>query len=171
MNQRPIRTIFDLAGYYGLTVEFIDLPAKNAGYLDPDDEPRYIALNRNLPHCEQVFTAAHELCHCISQHRKPHRNYRNRLLNYKGESRHVKVCVLYMRRFVNRILPIEREANMFAMSWLVQMGSLTDLLKFLVRHPAKIWLCLFAATSSLIFRPFRCIKMAFGRLLLPQPQS
>jgi hypothetical protein len=171
MNQRPIRTIFDLVGYYGLTVEFLDLPAKNAGYLDPDDEPRYIALNRNLPHCEQVFTAAHELCHCISQHRKPRRNYRSRVLNHKGKSRRVQVFVRFQRRFVNRILPIEREANMFAMSWLVQMDPLTDLLKFLRRHPGKIWLCLFAATSSLIFKPFHCIKLALGRLLLPQPQS
>ena len=171
MSQYPIRTIYDLVEYYGLSVEFLDLPASNAGYLDPDYEPRYIAVNRNLPQCEQVFTAAHELCHYMSDHKKPRRNFRNRVLNYQGKSRRVQVFVRFLRRFINRILPIELEADMLAMSWLVQMGSLTDLLKFLCRHPASVFLCIYATMMTLIKRPFYCFKLTLGRLLLPQPKS
>jgi hypothetical protein len=42
------------------------------------------------------------------------------------------------------------------------MDSLTDLLKFLGRHPGRIWLCLLATISSLIFRPLYCIKMVLS---------
>ena len=69
MNLRPKYTIDDVTGYFGLQVEYRDdLPANNGGYLDPAYEPSYIAVNRNLPRCEQVFTLAHELGHYVKHH-------------------------------------------------------------------------------------------------------
>jgi Zn-dependent peptidase ImmA (M78 family) len=172
MNLKPIRTIFDLAEYYGLRIEFHDdLPANNAGFLDSADEPQFIAVNRNLPHCEHVFTIAHEMCHLISDHKRPRRKYRNRLLNGQYNNRHIKVCVRFVRKFTNRILPIEREADMFAMSWLVQRECGMVLQEFLDRHPEKTRLCTFVMADALVRLPFRIVKAIFGKLLLAQARS
>jgi hypothetical protein len=161
VKPHPIRTIYDLVEYHGLDIEFLDLPASNAGYLDPHGEPRYIALNRNLPHCEQVFTAAHEFCHYISDHKSPRRKFRNPVLNYKGNSKRAKLFVRSVRQFTNRVLPVELEADMFAMSWLVQSRSITDLKAFIERHPEKFWLCMYVEIEAMIKMPFRLIKAIF----------
>jgi hypothetical protein len=171
MNPQPIRTIFDLAKFYGLSIELLDLPANNAGYLDPHDDPQYIAVNRNLPHCEQVFTIAHEICHYISDHKRPRRKYPNRLLNQQYKSRLAQLFVRDLRYTLNKILPAEREADMFAMSWLVQFGGGKDLKEFIDRHPEKTWLCMFISVNALVRMPFRIAKAIFGKLLFAQTKS
>lgn len=164
-------TIFDLADYFGLRIEYHDLPATNAGFLDPDDEKQFIAVNRNLPHCEHVFTIAHELCHVISDHERPRRKYRSRLLEGQYESRSVKKYIHLLRYIMNKILPIEREADMFAMSWLVQREGGKVLLEFLDRHPEKKWLFTFILLDCLVRLPFRLVKTLFGKLLLAQAKT
>ncbi len=171
MNQQPIRTIFDLAKFYGLNVEFLDLPASNAGYLDPHDDPRYIAVNRNLPHSEQVFTVAHELCHYISDHKRPRRKYPNRLLNQQYQSRRAQLIVNFYRYILNKLLPPEREADMFAMSWLVQYGGGNNLREFIDRHPEKLWMCIFVTADALVRLPYRLTKGILTKLLFAQTQS
>jgi hypothetical protein len=164
MNPPPIRTIYDLADYFGFRVELLDLPANNPGFLDPNDE--YIAVNRHLPHCEQVFTVAHELCHFISDHKRPRRNYPSRWLNQSYQSRPAKFYVRSVRFVLNRLLPPEREADMFAMSWLVQYGGGRTLKEFLDRHPEKFSLCLFVSLDALIRLPFRLAKTILVKLFL-----
>jgi len=168
MNPKPIHTIFDLANFYGLGIEYLDLPANNAGYLDPHDDPQYIAVNHNLPHCEQEFTIAHELCHYISDHKRPRRKYPNRWLNQKYKSRNVQFFVNFQRRIVNKILPPEREADMFAMSWLVQYGGVKNLIEFNNRHPEKVWLWMFVTVDVLVRMPYRLIKGILTKLLFAQ---
>ncbi|MGD1089790.1 MAG: ImmA/IrrE family metallo-endopeptidase [Verrucomicrobiota bacterium] len=169
MNPQRIHTIFDLAEYFGLRIELLDLPANNAGYLASNDE--YIAVNRNLPHCEQVFTAAHELCHYISDHKGPRRKYRSWLLNQKFENYHARLFVRFLRHVVNHILPIEREADMFAMSWLVHFGGYKLLNQFLERHPEKFWLCAYVTVNGLIKLPFRLVKSFAAKLRFAQDES
>jgi hypothetical protein len=171
MNPPPIRNIFDLTRFYGLSVEFLELPASNAGYLDPHDDPQYIAVNRNLPPCEQDFTIAHELCHYISDHKRPRRRYRNRLLNQRFKSRRLRSYVRYVRYIVYKFLPPEIEADMFAMSWMIQYGGRIKLGEFMERHPEKTWLCAFATMNALVRLPFRLIKLFSTKLLPAQPES
>ena len=171
MNRKPIRSIYDFAEFYGLRIEYHELPATNAGFLDPDDEPQFIAVNRNHPHCEQVFTIAHEIRHFISDHKRPRRKFRNRLLDRQYQSPTAKTCARYVRRFTGKVLPIEREADMFAMSWLVQREGGKVLLEFLDRHPEKKWLFRFILVDSLVKLPFRLVKTLFGKLLLAQAKS
>ena len=166
MNSPPIRTIYYLAEFYGLSIELLDLPANNAGYLDPHDDPQYIAVNRNLPHCEQVFTIAHELCLYISDHKSPRRRFPGRLLNGQHQSRLAKKSVRYLRFIVNKILTREREADMFAMSWLVQYGGVKYLKEFNDRHPEKIRLWMFITADAFVRMPFRIVKAIFRKLLL-----
>jgi len=166
MNQFPIRTVFAFVEYFGLRIEFRDdLPAHNAGYLDPHEEPQYIAINRNLPICEQEFTAAHELCHCISQHNRPRRKYRHRLLDRQYKSKAAQTMLSYQRHIVNRMIPMETEADMVAMSAMLQYAPPSHLLEFLRRHPEKKWLCLYVTADFLIRLPFRLMKAIFTRLL------
>ena len=146
MNAPRTLTIYELIDFYGLHVELLDLPANNAGYLDPNDE--YIAVNRNLPNCEQVFTIAHELCHYISDHKKPRRKYRNPWLNKQFQSHNAKLLVRFTRMVVNKMVPIEREADMFAMSWMAQYGGPKLLMEFMELHPEKFWLCAFVMTRA-----------------------
>lgn len=171
MNPQPVRTICDLASFYGLSVELLDLPANNAGYLDPHDDPQYIAVNRNLPQCEQVFTVAHELCHYISDHKRPRRRYPNQFLNQQYESRPAKLFVRDVRYLLNKIVPPEREADMFAMSWLVQSGDRKNLKEFIDRHPEKSWLFLFVTLDTLVRFPYRLIKAMLAKLGSAQPES
>jgi hypothetical protein len=171
MNPQPIRTIFDLAKYYGLSIELLDLSASNAGYLDPHDDPQYIAVNRNLPHCEQVFTVAHELCHYISDHKRPRRKYPKRFLNRQYKSRFAQLCIRDLRYFLNKILPPELEADMFAMSCLVQFGGGTDLKEFIDRHPEKFWLWMFVALDTFVRLPYRLGKTIIIKFLFAQTKS
>jgi hypothetical protein len=169
MNPHPIRTIFDLADYFGLRIEFRDdLPANNAGFLQSADEPQYIAVNRSQPYCEEVFTIAHELCHYFSDHKRPHRKFRSRLLNGKYKSRGLKIYVASVRRWTNKILPRELEADMFAMSWLVQHEGGTVLKEFIDRHPEKTWLCVLVTADSLMRLPFRIVKSLLRKLIMAQ---
>jgi hypothetical protein len=172
MNQPPIRTISDVADYFGLRIELRDdLPANSGGYLDSHKEPQYIAVNRNLPLCEQIFTIAHEICHYINHHNKPRRKYRNRLLDRQYTSRRAKFLVRCMRQGVNRFLPIETEADMFAMSWLIYFGTPEDRREFIDRHPEKTWLFFAVTIDALIRMPFRYIKFGFQKLLLAQTKE
>jgi hypothetical protein len=76
-----------------------------------------------------------------------------------------------MRIITCRILPIEREADMFAMSWLVQREGGKVWLEFLDRHPEKKWLFRFILVDALVRLPFRLVKTLFGKLLLAQAKS
>jgi hypothetical protein len=168
MNKKRT-TIYELAEFYGLEVRLLDLPPNVAGYLDPHDE--YIAVNSSLPHCEQIFTIAHELCHYISDHKKPRRKYRNWLLNQKCKSHRARLSIRFLRSVVNKWLPIELEADMLAMAWMVQCGGPKLLVEFLERHPEKKWLCIFVTADAMMRLPFRLIKALSVKLLLPRAES
>jgi hypothetical protein len=171
MNPQPIRTIFDLAAFFGLSIELLDLPANNAGYLDPHNDPQYIAVNSNLPHCEQVFTVAHELCHYISDHKRYRRIYPQRFLNQQYKSRLAQRFFRYFRHILNRILPAEQEADMFAMSWLVKFDGGKHLKEFIDRHPEKFWLCMFISADAFVRLPYRLFKLLFTKLIFAQNKS
>jgi hypothetical protein len=106
-----------------------------------------------------------------SDHKRLRRKYRSRLLKGQYESRPVKKFIRFLRYITNKILPIEREADMFAMSWLVQREGGKVLLEFLDRHPEKKWLFRFILVHSLVRLPFRLVKTLFGKLLLAQAKS
>jgi hypothetical protein len=166
MNQRLKYTIYDMPGYFGLKIEYRDdLPATNAGYLDPADEPQYIAINRNLPCCEQAFTIGHEICHFLKHHNVSRRNFNSRLLNSQWKSRRAKTYVRYLRYFTNKLLPIEFEADMYAVSLLFELGAVDDLKDYLQLHPEKTWLALYVVTHRLVRLPFQLVKKGITKLL------
>ena len=169
MTTQPRYAIYDMPGYFGLKIEYRDdLPADNAGYLDPAYEPQYIAINRNLPRCEQAFTIGHELCHFLKHNNVTRRNFNVRLLNHQWESRRAKTYARYVRQITHKLLPIEFEADMYAVSMLFELGAVNDLKAYLDLHPEKTWLFLYVVTHRLIRLPFRLIKLAFTKLLPSQ---
>ena len=166
MNLRPKYTIYDMPGYFGLKIEYRDdLPADNAGFLHDADEPLFIAINRSLPRCEQAFTIGHELCHFLKHQNRPRRNFNIRLLNHPWESRRAKTYARYVRKILHIFLPVEFEADLFAVGMLFELGAMEELKAYLELHPEKIWLCLYVVTHRLVRLPFRLIKLAFGKLL------
>jgi IrrE N-terminal-like domain len=139
MNQRPIRTVEDMPGYFGLQIEYRDdLPANNAGYLDPHDEPQYIALNRNLPHCEQAFTIAHELGHYLRHHNQPRRRFFPGVLDREYQSERIADLACRTRRTLYLIFTKEWEADLYAFCLLFNIGAGDDLKAYLERHPEKM---------------------------------
>jgi len=50
MNPRPIRPIYYFVEYFGLAINYSDdLPDNVYGMLHDSEEPRFIAVKRNLP--------------------------------------------------------------------------------------------------------------------------
>ena len=159
MNPPPIRTIEDMAGYFGLQIEYRDdLPPDNAGFLDHNDEPQYIAVNSNLPHCEQAFTIAHELGHYVKHHNRPRRRYFPGVLDREYQSKRVAQVASHTHRFVYFKFNKEWEADLYAFLLLINLGVAKDLTAYLERHPKKTKLfCLALAVSFVMGFP-RIIK-------------
>jgi hypothetical protein len=118
-----------------------------------------------------VFTIAHEICHLISNHKRPRRKFRNRLIDRQYQAPAAKIWVRFMRQFTSRVLPIEREADLFAMSWLVTHEGGKILQQFLDRHPEKTLMCLFVMADALVRLPFRLIKIFLAKCFSPQAKS
>ena len=58
-------TMFDVARNAGLEVEHsAGLPAKCDAFLDPHDQPSFIAVNQDLPHSEKLYAIAREIGRC-----------------------------------------------------------------------------------------------------------
>jgi hypothetical protein len=72
--------------------------------------------------------------------------------------------VRYVRHYTHKLLPIEFEADMYAVAMLFELGAADDLKAYLELHPEKIWLALYVATHRLIHFPFRYVKAIFGKL-------
>jgi hypothetical protein len=167
MNQRPqIPKIEDFPGYFGLKIEYRDdLPDNNAGFLDPDDEPQYIAINRNLPHCEQAFTIAHELGHYVKHHNRPPLKYFPCILDRQYKSKRVNYVASHTNRFVHYKYGKEWQADLYALVFLITIGATKDLTEYLERHPhQRKWF--FLSLLVIIVKDFpRIIKNLFLRFL------
>jgi hypothetical protein len=144
MKLPPIRTVEDMPGYFGLQIEYRDdLPPDNAGFLDPSAEPQYIAINRNLPHCEQAFTIAHELGHYVNHHNRPPRRYFPAILDRQYKSKRIHYVVSHTSRFLHYKYGKEWQADLYAFVLLITIGAAKDLTEYLERHPAQWkWACL-----------------------------
>jgi hypothetical protein len=149
MNQPPKHIIDDGAAFFGLQIEYRDdLPPDNAGFLPPDDEPQYIAVNSNLPHYEQKFTIAHELGHYLNRHKRQHRIFFPALFDREYQSKLVSFLVSLIRRVVYLTFTEELEADIYAFFLLMVLGAFDDLEAYMKRHPIK--------TASVFFAMF-CI--------------
>lgn len=154
-----IRTIEDAPGYFGLQIEYRDdLPANNAGYLDAQEEPQYIAVNRNLPHCEQAFTIAHELGHYLKHHNQPRRRFFPGVLDRKYQSQRVADVANRTRRSLYFIFTKEWEADLYAFCLLFNIGAGNDIKAYLERHPEKMRMCSVAFTVRFVKVIPRIIK-------------
>lgn len=70
LKLRPQFTMFQAAQNAGVPVEYLaKVSTTFEGYLDTYDEPRFIAVNPNLPPEDQVFTVARELGYCAQRRR------------------------------------------------------------------------------------------------------
>lgn len=71
LNIRPKFTMPEVVHKSGLQVVYFDgVSPAFAGFLDPHDYPRYIAVNRNVPPEDQVFAVARELGYCAQDRRQ-----------------------------------------------------------------------------------------------------
>lgn len=61
LNLRPKYLMPEIAAKVGLPVDYLDLPAKFGGFIDPEEEPRYIAVNQALPAFEQDLIIARHM--------------------------------------------------------------------------------------------------------------
>jgi len=169
MNQRPKRTIFDLTEYFDLRVELrYDLPANNGGYLDPHDDPKYIAVNRNLPPCEQTFTIAHELAHYLLHHnrqRPRHLVWVPDLVDRHCQSPRVSRITGLLRRCTFKLFTIEWEADLYTLFLLFEIGAVDDLQAYVKRHPERTRLFALVSTLCLIKGTPRIIKALLLKLL------
>ena len=135
-------TIHRLAASFGLTIEYLDLPAKVCGYLDPHDEPRYIAVNRSLPRSEEVFTIAHEIAHhemrLISILRnKPVPKYSQPKTEQEMQFQLCHIFADEYRRNNRKLSMSESAVDNWAMVWLLIIGATDDLSAYLKSHPEK----------------------------------
>ncbi len=72
MTPRAEQILKNAAAYFDLHIEYVnDLSDKVAGFLKPEPDPGYIVINANKPHCDQVFTIAHELAHYLVHEGRP----------------------------------------------------------------------------------------------------
>ena len=150
MKLPPIRNIEDMPGYFGLQIEYRDdLPPDNAGFLDDHDEPHYIAVNSNLPHCEQAFTIGHELGHYVKHHNRPRRRHFPAVLDREYQSQKVAYVASHTRRFVYFNFNKEWEADLYSFLLLINIGAAKDVTAYLERHPQKTKLFLLALLVSL----------------------
>ena len=70
LNLRPRLTMAEFAKNAGLPIVYLaDRPPNFPGYLDSNDEPRFIAVNRDLPAYAQAFFIAGEVAFCAQQRR------------------------------------------------------------------------------------------------------
>jgi hypothetical protein len=61
LNLRSKYSMPEVAAKVGLPVDYMDLPAKHKGFIDPMAQPRFIAVNRGLPSFEQTYVIARHL--------------------------------------------------------------------------------------------------------------
>jgi hypothetical protein len=63
-------TITDIAQKAGLPIEYLEnIPANFEGFLDLHNEPRFIAVNQDLPADEQALFIARQIAFCAQQRR------------------------------------------------------------------------------------------------------
>jgi hypothetical protein len=154
-----LHTIEDMPGYFGLQIEYRDdLPANNAGYLDPAEEPQYIAVNRNLPHCEHAFTVAHELGHYVLHVGRKPRNFLPGYLNFAWQSKPLAGSARTTERWLRRYFNQEWQADLYAFCLMFNLGEANDLKAFVERHPGKMWLYFLATTICFVKAIPRIIK-------------
>jgi len=99
LNLRPQLTMFQAAQNAGLPVEY-QAPVSTTfdGYLDTHAEPRFIAVNLNLPPEDQILTIARELGFCAQRYRRNSlvldRPWKWRLLETAPEEIREKISLL-----------------------------------------------------------------------------
>jgi hypothetical protein len=156
------RTIQDFAHYFGLKIEYRDdLPPSNAGFLDPRDEPQYIAVNSKLPNCEQTFTIAHELGHYVKHHNQPRHRYFPELLDREYQSKTFAFVASRTRRFIYFKFNQEWEADLYAFLLLINIGAGRDLSAYVERHPQKTKLYALTLGVSIVKGFPRIVKGLF----------
>jgi len=158
-------TIYDVVEHFGLVLELHhDLPDSAAGFLDRSPEPKFIAVNANLPKCEQVFTIAHELGHYVKHPDRSALRYRPWYLDRPWKSpRMIRVSML-AERYIARWFNIERQADLWALSVLLNIGAVDEMRAWLEHHPEKAALvflvCVVAvlkAIENLVIRSIRAM--------------
>jgi hypothetical protein len=156
------RTIEDFADYFGLKIEYRDdLPPSNAGFLDPCDEPQYIAVNSLLPNCEQAFTIAHELGHYVKHHNQPRHRHFPEVFDREYQSKKIAFVASRIRRFIYFKFNREWEADLYAFLLLINIGAAKDLSAYVERHPRKAKLYALSLGMSIVKGFPRIVKGLF----------
>lgn len=151
--------IEEFAGYLGLAIERVTgLPDHWAGMLDSRPDPRFIAVNANLPRCEQVFTIAHEIGHCIRDHQRQRRRFCHWLLDRECTTRPGRLYVRLLRALVARSFSRETEANLIAVSIMVRLGLAADIRAYLDRHPEQAWMFIYVGAHQWVKHPLRSAR-------------
>ena len=123
------------------------------GYLDPHEDARFIIINRNQPHCEQVFTIAHELAHYLLHHktrRFPTIAVLIYLVGRMSKSKRATNFSHRIQQFVRKIFELEADLN--AMCTLINSDAMDDIKNYLKRHPEKKLLFIFANFAIAVAR-------------------
>jgi|CXWL01.1.fsa_nt_gi hypothetical protein len=134
-------TLFDIAQYFGLDIEYSsDLPAGVHGCLEPGEDPRFILINPNQPAFEQQFTIAHELAHLVLHHNSRRQHHHHWILTRKWRW---SLLARFCRGIrLSKVVIINREcqADIWALCLLIHLGDVSTLNIYLGRHPKKkIW--------------------------------
>ena len=156
MSRTPAYTVYDIADYFGLAIEYADiLPDTVCGHLDPANEPRYIVVNPAFPRHEQVFTIAHEIAHYVLHGHRPPREYFRGLLDGQWKSRRITRAAEILRRWLRRHFDAEWHADLYALGLLGQLkGHRHDLKDHLQHHPQKSVL-FFVVSLAFVFGGLR----------------
>jgi len=159
MSSAPCHSIRDLAAYFGLEIEYLDDPEVEVlGFLDPSEEPRYIAVRRGLEPIEEEFTIAHEIGHYLLHPGKRARKLSWPLWSLPLDLKLYQFFVRAHRMEVHRTLGCEAQADIWAVAILYRLGKYGQLARFVTgNYWLSRWFLLVRAIS---------IAKAFPRMLV-----
>jgi hypothetical protein len=120
-------TVIEIAKRNNLTVEYIGLPPQVDGFLDPHDEPRFIAVNQEFHPTDQNFAICREIGRYHQAYRLNSSNINSpqkwKLLDEAPSQIRTRICEL----------DLESRAHMM----LAFFGRRNEFFEFAKRHPKR----------------------------------